>query len=95
MEAANSTVSYVHYVVRSREQNDEFVLFKSKLFVDKTQISKILDQQKQLLHHSDGMIFTSEREPYVLGTNNHIMKWKPKEENTVDLAIKLGVEVGY
>ncbi|CAL6029478.1 MRNA_capping enzyme alpha subunit [Hexamita inflata] len=68
------------------------ISLKSKTFVDKTEIQKILDIQKALKHHSDGLIFTAEDEPYVFGTNPHILKWKPKDENSVDLKIDLRTE---
>lgn len=62
--------------------------FHKKHFWDKTDLGKVLDQQKQLAHHSDGLVFTSENSPYCFGTTRSILKWKPLSENTVDLQVQ-------
>lgn len=44
----------------------------------------------KLLHANDGLIFTCRSSPYVVGTNKHIIKWKPPSENTIDFRLQLG-----
>ena len=42
-----------------------------------------------LRHGNDGLIFTSRRAPYKTGTCEDILKWKPLNENTVDVLVRL------
>lgn len=42
-----------------------------------------------LKHGNDGLIFTCRDSAYRPGTDPHILKWKPIEDNTVDFRIKL------
>jgi len=44
----------------------------------------------KLPHGNDGLIFTCRTSPYVIGTDEHIIKWKPPHENTIDFRLQLG-----
>ncbi|KAI4202962.1 MAG: hypothetical protein LQ350_002179 [Teloschistes chrysophthalmus] len=47
------------------------------------------DVLPKLPHGNDGLIFTCRNSPYQFGTDPHILKWKPPEENTIDFLLQL------
>ncbi|KAF2448254.1 mRNA capping enzyme, alpha subunit [Karstenula rhodostoma CBS 690.94] len=54
-------------------------------------ISYVFDQvMPKLKHGNDGLIFTCKDTKYEFGTDNHILKWKPPHENTIDFKLRLG-----
>ncbi|KAJ3371580.1 Dcp1p-Dcp2p decapping enzyme complex alpha subunit [Allomyces arbusculus] len=52
-------------------------------------VKEIFDSIPFLKHKSDGLIFTSSEEPYTLGTDPNILKWKPADENSVDFMLRI------
>lgn len=43
-----------------------------------------------LPHGNDGLVFTCKGTMYVSGTDEHILKWKPAHENSIDFKLSLG-----
>lgn len=47
----------------------------------------VFDQMTRLKHSSDGVIWTPVKWPYIPGTCDKLLKWKPPESCTADLRI--------
>ncbi|KAH3666031.1 hypothetical protein OGAPHI_004220 [Ogataea philodendri] len=81
------------YMELRRAFPDACAQFPFKLdFKNMTQpykIRKIFQEMKNLTYVSDGLILTCCDTPYIPGTDSHLLKWKPAEENTIDFKIKL------
>ncbi|CAG8453178.1 21122_t:CDS:10 [Dentiscutata erythropus] len=53
-------------------------------------LDKVLHETiPKLKHKSDGLIFTSSVAPYSPGTCEKMLKWKPPNENSIDLQLRL------
>ena len=71
-------VQYMPFLVEFKHQ--EFSYAMEKMF------QEILPS---LPHGNDGLIFTCRSTPYQHGTDPHILKWKPEEENSIDFVLHL------
>jgi mRNA guanylyltransferase len=59
-------------------------------------ITKMMrDVLPNLKHGNDGLIFTCRNTPYKFGTDEHILKWKPAHENSVDFRLNLEFPLLY
>ncbi|KZO95789.1 mRNA capping enzyme, alpha subunit [Calocera viscosa TUFC12733] len=52
-------------------------------------VPAVLSSLPALQHTSDGLIFTPVPPPYTPGTDPRLLKWKPAEENSIDLLLLL------
>lgn len=53
-------------------------------------IEVLFHQLENLAHGNDGLVFTCKDTPYTCGTDEHIFKWKPANENSIDFRLCLG-----
>jgi mRNA guanylyltransferase len=53
-----------------------------------TMFNDIIPKVKKL-HGNDGLIFTCRSTPYRPGTDEHILKWKPPGDNTIDFLLQI------
>ncbi|KAI7885219.1 hypothetical protein K492DRAFT_204088 [Lichtheimia hyalospora FSU 10163] len=49
----------------------------------------VFEQMSKLKHCTDGVIWTPVKYPYMAGTSEKLLKWKPPEQNTVDFRISV------
>lgn len=80
---------------RVRREDEPFSV-KLKEFWDVTQAVNLLSEKfaKQLTHEPDGLIFQPSKEPYVAGSSDQVLKWKPSSLNSVDFKLKIETESG-
>lgn len=61
------------------------VRFAPQEYVDKSRLSELNAKAPDRPFKLDGLVFTPSQRPYILGINRTLFKWKPPEQNTVDL----------
>lgn len=84
-------VAWQHFVYPLRmepTENKNPVKVFLKDFFEVDQIEFIWGSLKEKLpHECDGLIFTSNEAQYEIGSNRNILKWKPPELNSIDVAV--------
>ncbi|RCH86520.1 Dcp1p-Dcp2p decapping enzyme complex alpha subunit, partial [Rhizopus stolonifer] len=71
-----------------RKQLPFLVEFKEQQFTHHLDV--VFDEIiPKLKHGNDGLIFTSVDAPYVMGTCDKMLKWKPLNENSIDFKVAL------
>ena len=71
-------IQYLPFLVKFKQM--EFGYAIDKMF------NEVLPHLK---HGSDGLIFTCRNSPYSHGTDQHILKWKPDNENSIDFRMHM------
>jgi mRNA guanylyltransferase len=89
---------FFHPYVELRRQHPQACLnFPLKVSMKNMQpayrIPRVFESLSSLPHVSDGLIFTNCETPYLFGTDETLLKWKPSEENTVDFRLHLNIPV--
>nr|CAH7754788.1 unnamed protein product [Callosobruchus chinensis] len=69
---------------------------RKKDFWHITQAASLLGEKfaKTLSHEPDGLIFQPSKEPYIAGSCESVLKWKPLDLNSVDFRLKIAKEGG-
>lgn len=60
------------------------LFFRQQEYVDRSQLSSLLQRRKHLPWEIDGIILQPARLPYRLGIDYNMFKWKPLGDNTAD-----------
>ncbi|KAL0215461.1 hypothetical protein P9112_007645 [Eukaryota sp. TZLM1-RC] len=68
--------------------NEPFEIFTKTMFKTKYTEHVLCNVVPELLHGNDGLIYTPIRDPYIPGTFQKILKWKPPNLNTVDFKLQ-------
>ncbi|KAG9245403.1 mRNA capping enzyme, catalytic domain-containing protein [Calycina marina] len=68
-------------------------LIKLKAFQLPYYPENMFNMLKTLPHGHDGLIYTCKTTPYKHGTDPNILKWKPEDENSIDLRMALDFPV--
>ena len=86
------------YIQSCQKKPNYHRIFPFKLTQKRLEFSfklpKVFDQMEKAKHKTDGVIFTSAVAPYVFGTCDKMLKWKPAEENTIDFKLLLNEDKG-
>ncbi|XKL60565.1 hypothetical protein PGB90_007622 [Kerria lacca] len=64
---------------------------RAKSFYELHYTSYLLSEKfaKQLTHEPDGLIFQPSDDPYIYGTSNMVLKWKPLSLNSIDFKLQV------
>ena len=71
-------VQYMHFLLELKEMQFSYAV--------EMMFRQILPN---LPHGNDGLIFTCRSSEYKFGTDQHILKWKPEDENSIDFRLCL------
>ncbi|MCJ1453020.1 Dcp1p-Dcp2p decapping enzyme complex alpha subunit [Mycoblastus sanguinarius] len=71
-------IQYLPFIVEKKDMEVAYGI--AKMF---------METLPRLRHGNDGLIFTCVNTEYEFGTDQHILKWKTEEENTIDFRMNL------
>lgn len=81
---------YREYLSNRKEHHSLPFSFEVKeIFLSYKANDVLLKTIPKLKHISDGLIFTAQDKPYVLKTDENVLKWKSPEQNTVDFVLSM------
>ncbi|XP_074103361.1 RNA guanylyltransferase and 5'-phosphatase mRNA capping enzyme [Cotesia typhae] len=80
---------------RLQREHEPFSV-RLKQFYDIAHTGSLLSEKfaKQLGHQPDGLIFQPAKDPYIPGTCDSVLKWKPLSLNSVDFKLKIVTDSG-